>query len=233
MRYFIGLILFIHLLYGNLHRYDDSEYLDEINEEEYQQGAYDESEDEYRPTLHNNPPPRPLHNRVNYVGHEKRPYALRNDVVRFSDEDRLRQINKEEFEELENAKNINQNLSIPYGVPIKVEVDIASQRMNLYAGGKRYYQWKISTGTWKYPTPRGYYSPYYLKKMHYSKKYDDAPMPHSIFFRGGYAIHGTESVSRLGQRASHGCIRLHPTHAKKLFYMMQERGKHKFSIVVR
>ncbi len=231
MRYFIGFMLLINLLYGNLHRYDDSEYIDEINEEEYQ-GAYDDSDDEYRPNSYYHQPPRPLNNRVIRPNQEKRGYALHHDAVRFSDEDRIREINKEEFEEIEQSRSISENLSIPYGVPIKVEVDIASQRMNIYAGGKRYHQWKISTGTWKYPTPTGYYSPYYLKKMHYSKKYDDAPMPHSIFFRGGYAIHGTESISRLGQRASHGCIRLHPDNAKKLFHLMQERGKHKFSIVV-
>jgi lipoprotein-anchoring transpeptidase ErfK/SrfK len=55
--------------------------------------------------------------------------------------------------------------------------------------------------------------------MHYSKKYDNAPMPHSIFFSGGYAIHATPHVGNLGRPASHGCVRLHPEHAAQLYTM--------------
>ena len=52
--------------------------------------------------------------------------------------------------------------------------------------------------------------------MWYSKQYDDAPMPYSVFFKGGYAIHGTGYVSQLGRPASHGCIRVPMFAARRL-----------------
>jgi lipoprotein-anchoring transpeptidase ErfK/SrfK len=60
--------------------------------------------------------------------------------------------------------------------------------------------------------------------MHYSKKYDNAPMPHSIFFRGGYAIHGTYATGALGRPVSHGCVRLSPAHAAQLYDMVKREG---------
>ena len=93
---------------------------------------------------------------------------------------------------------------------IVAKIDISSQRMNVYVNGGLKYSWAVSTGRSGYRTPRGSYRPKFLKRMHYSSKYNNSPMPHSIFFYGGYAIHGTNYVRRLGRRASHGCIRLHP-----------------------
>lgn len=231
-RYVVLLAILSSLMQANIHHYDDSEYIDEINQGELED-SYEEAimDDEYRgSTIRYNHSGN--HQRSPQPQHREQPkrYIMQNGVVKFSDETHLRNINKDEFDE---TNELTQQLSIPYGVPIKVVVDIASQRMNIYADGKRYYRWKVSTGTWKYPTPRGYYRPQYLIKMHYSKKYDDAPMPHSVFFRGGYAIHGTTSTSRLGRRASHGCIRLHPSNAKKLFGIIKNHGKHNVSIVVK
>ena len=79
------------------------------------------------------------------------------------------------------------------------------------------YQWRVSTARKGYYTPTGTFHPYSLQLMHYSKKYDNAPMPHSIFFSGGYAIHATPHVGNLGRPASHGCVRLHPEHAAELY----------------
>ena len=79
------------------------------------------------------------------------------------------------------------------------------------------YQWPVSTARKGYYTPTGTFSPYSLQLMHYSKKYDNAPMPHSIFFSGGYAIHATPHIGNLGRPASHGCVRLHPDHASALY----------------
>ena len=68
--------------------------------------------------------------------------------------------------------------------------------------------------------------------MHYSSKYENSPMPHSIFFRGGYAIHGTGYIKSLGRPASHGCIRLHPRNAAALYQLVRTvrhratRGSH-------
>ena len=79
------------------------------------------------------------------------------------------------------------------------------------------YQWRVSTARKGYYTPTGTFHPYSLQLMHYSKKYDNAPMPHSIFFSGGYAIHATPHVGSLGHPASHGCVRLSPSNAATLF----------------
>lgn len=87
------------------------------------------------------------------------------------------------------------------------------------------YVWKVSTARSGYKTPVGMYQPYLLKTMHYSSKYDNAPMPNSIFFHGGYAIHATYDVKHLGRPASHGCVRLSPQNAKWLFRLVSEYGK--------
>ena len=86
------------------------------------------------------------------------------------------------------------------------------------------FAWEVSTARKGYRTPVGDYQPYRLAKMHYSKKYDNAPMPHSIFFLGGYAIHATYDVKNLGRPASHGCIRLAPQNARWLFNIVREEG---------
>ena len=79
------------------------------------------------------------------------------------------------------------------------------------------YQWRVSTARKGYYTPTGTFHPYSLQPMHYSRKFDNAPMPHSIFFSGGYAIHATPHIGNLGRPASHGCVRLHPAHAATLY----------------
>lgn len=87
------------------------------------------------------------------------------------------------------------------------------------------YEWPISTGRKGFNTPSGQYKPYLLKRLHYSKKYDNAPMPWSIFFHEGYAIHATGEVERLGSPASHGCVRLELKNARWLYRLIDESGK--------
>ncbi len=108
---------------------------------------------------------------------------------------------------------------------VEAHIDLTRQRMTVYVDGRYYDTWKVSTGRAGYYTPRGTYRPYLLKRMHYSSKYDNAPMPYSIFFKGGYAIHGTDAISRLGRPASHGCVRLHPRNAAELFSLIKRYGK--------
>lgn len=84
------------------------------------------------------------------------------------------------------------------------------------------YQWRVSTARKGYYTPTGTFHPYSLQTMHYSKKYDNAPMPHSIFFSGGYAIHATPHVAALGRPASHGCVRLSPSNAATLYSIVKQ-----------
>ncbi len=107
---------------------------------------------------------------------------------------------------------------------VDIRVDLASQSMRVTTPTGAVYRWAISSGRKGFHTPTGVYGANSLARMHYSSKYDDAPMPHSIFFRGGYAIHGTNSVGLLGRPASHGCIRLSPANAAQLFAMVKQQG---------
>jgi hypothetical protein len=107
---------------------------------------------------------------------------------------------------------------------VDVRIDLGSQRMQVVSGAGQRYAWPVSTAKRGLVTPRGVFRPQSLRRMHYSRKYAMSPMPHSIFFHGGYAIHGTSAVGRLGSPASHGCVRLAPGNAAKLFGMVQKEG---------
>lgn len=107
---------------------------------------------------------------------------------------------------------------------IQIVINIKSQSMAVDVNGWPYGRWKVSTAREGYHTPRGSWRPFLLKKIHYSRKYDNSPMPNSIFFLGGYAIHATYYVKQLGRPASHGCIRLHPNNAAKLYSLVQKHG---------
>jgi hypothetical protein len=114
----------------------------------------------------------------------------------------------------------------PAQAAVKVHVDLSTQTMHVTSSSGEAYVWKVSSGRKGFSTPRGAYRAQRLARMHYSRKYDNAPMPHSIFFRGGYAIHATGAVGQLGSPASHGCIRLSPAHAAQLYAMVQREGAH-------
>lgn len=107
---------------------------------------------------------------------------------------------------------------------VEINVDLSSQTMTVHSGSGETYVWPISTGKAGHATPRGLFRPRAMYVMVHSAKYDNAPMPHSIFFHGQYAIHGTNAVGNLGRPASHGCIRLSPAHAAMLFAMVQRQG---------
>lgn len=106
---------------------------------------------------------------------------------------------------------------------VRVHIDLSTQRMHVTSSSGSY-SWLVSTARRGYRTPRGSFSAKSLQLMHYSKKYDNAPMPHSIFFSGGFAIHGTYQTRSLGRPASHGCVRLSPGHAAALYNMVRQEG---------
>jgi lipoprotein-anchoring transpeptidase ErfK/SrfK len=108
---------------------------------------------------------------------------------------------------------------------VEAVVNISTQRIYVSVDGDRYAVWKVSTARRGYYTPRGSFRPRLLKVMHYSSKYENSPMPYSVFFYGGYAIHGTGYVSRLGSPASHGCVRLHTANAANFFYLIKRYGR--------
>jgi len=108
---------------------------------------------------------------------------------------------------------------------LTAQIDLSKQQMKIFKGDNLLYKWRVSTARRGYVTPIGSYQPQYLEKMHYSRRYHNSPMPHSIFFKGNFAIHGTNSIRKLGRRASRGCVRLHPKNAKRLYSLIQQHGK--------
>ena len=108
---------------------------------------------------------------------------------------------------------------------ILITVDKSAQRMTVARDGEALYTWPVSTGRSGYATPSGSFTPFRMEADHYSKEWDDAPMPHSIFFtKIGHAIHGSYDTKKLGTPASHGCVRLSPAHAATLFAMVKQDG---------
>ena len=116
---------------------------------------------------------------------------------------------------------------------VLVRVDRATQTMDVSVDGASVYRWPVSTGRRGFGTPAGTFRPQRMAARWFSTVYYNAPMPHAIFFHGGYAIHGSYDIARLGGPASHGCIRLHPSAAAALFSIVQREGMHNTTIVVR
>ncbi len=113
-----------------------------------------------------------------------------------------------------------------------VNIDRPSQRMSVTVDGMPRYNWRVSTARAGYVTPPGTYHPQMLARRWFSKKYYNSPMPHSIFFYGGFAIHGTYEISRLGGPASHGCVRLDPGNAATLYGIVEREGMGATTIVI-
>ena len=115
---------------------------------------------------------------------------------------------------------------------VLVQIDRSSQRMLVQVDGKPTYLWPVSTGRGGFGTPAGRFRPQWMARSWFSTKYYGSPMPHSIFFHKGYAIHGTNYISRLGGPASHGCVRLHPANAATLFHLVRRFGMGNTAIVI-
>jgi len=111
-------------------------------------------------------------------------------------------------------------------------VSISKQIMVVKSGDRVLYQWPVSTARKGYVTPRGRWKPTRMHRMWRSRKYDMSPMPFSIFYHKGYAVHGTYAVKSLGRPASHGCVRLHPDNAARLYSLVQKVGPANTVIVV-
>ena len=122
--------------------------------------------------------------------------------------------------------------TVPAAARVVVTIDKSTQHMSVSVDGTPRYNFAVSTGRAGYGTPNGTYRPQRLARTWFSKKYYNSPMPHSIFFHGGYAIHGSYEISRLGGPASHGCVRLHPSNAATLYALVQREGTSNTTIVV-
>ncbi|HAT87123.1 MAG TPA: hypothetical protein DCS30_14905 [Rhizobiales bacterium] len=115
---------------------------------------------------------------------------------------------------------------------VRVKIDLSEQKMKVLINGSTRHSWPVSTARRGYRTAVGNYRPTRMHRRYFSKKYNGSPMPHSIFFYGGYAIHGTNQIKRLGRPASHGCIRLHPNNARKLFKLVRNNGPRNTRITI-
>ncbi|MFO1110776.1 MAG: L,D-transpeptidase [Bradyrhizobium sp.] len=108
---------------------------------------------------------------------------------------------------------------------VVVHIDKSAQRMSVSVNGQPRYAWPVSTGRGGYGTPSGVFQPQMMARHWFSRKYYNSPMPHSIFFYHGFAIHGTTDIRRLGGPASHGCVRLHPANAATLYALVERNGR--------
>ena len=113
---------------------------------------------------------------------------------------------------------------IAFADRLVARVSISTQTMMVFHEGRHLFTWPVSTAKAGKITPVGVFEPEFLSRNHRSKRYSNAPMPYAIFYDGNYAIHGTDQIRRLGQPASHGCVRLHPDNAKILFGMVKWEG---------
>ena len=104
------------------------------------------------------------------------------------------------------------------------KVNLSSQTMTVIKNGVARYRWTVSTARRGKVTPTGRWTAKWLARHHRSSRYNNAPMPYSIFYNGNFAIHGTDQISKLGRPASSGCIRLHPKNAAVLFQITKQAG---------
>ena len=118
-------------------------------------------------------------------------------------------------------------------VAVLVNIDKTTQKMTVFLNGVGTYEWPVSTGRAGYSTPSGTYTASSMNKIWYSKQWDNAPMPHSIFFiKDGHAIHGSFDVKNLGRPVSHGCVRISPKNAATLYALVGENGLQNTQVVV-
>ena len=116
-------------------------------------------------------------------------------------------------------------MAAPASAAVLISVDKSEQRMTVSVDGVPRYVWPVSTGKAGHATPSGTFKAFRMEADHLSKEWDDAPMPHSIFFTTeGHAIHGSFDTKRLGTAASHGCVRLAPENAAVLFALVKQDG---------
>jgi hypothetical protein len=121
----------------------------------------------------------------------------------------------------------------PAAAAVVISIDKDAQRMRVSVDGAERWDWKVSTGRRGYATPTGTFKPFRLEEDHFSKEWDDAPMPHSIFFTAkGHAIHGSFETRKLGRPASAGCVRLAPANAKQLFTLVKAKGLGNTRVVI-
>src|SRR5262245_43562522 len=123
-------------------------------------------------------------------------------------------------------------MALTAAADVVITIDKVAQRMTVAVDGATRWRWPVSTGARRYDTPNGSYTAFRMEKDHYSKEWDDAPMPNSIFFtQRGHAIHGSYD-KRLGRPVSHGCVRLKPANAAQLYRLVESEGVSNTKVIV-
>ena len=118
-------------------------------------------------------------------------------------------------------------------VGVLVNIDKTNQKMTVFVDGVETYDWPVSTGRPEYSTPSGTFTATSMNEIWYSKEWDNAPMPHAIFFiKDGHAIHGSFDVKNLGKPVSHGCVRISPKNAATLYALVKKNGLENTQVVV-
>jgi lipoprotein-anchoring transpeptidase ErfK/SrfK len=133
------------------------------------------------------------------------------------------------------AAEVAQELSLPpppAPITLVLKADLRAQRVTVEENGKLKHVWPISSGAAGFATRTGTFRPQWTSRMHYSRQYDFAPMPHAVFFNNGAAFHGTQAVGHLGRPASHGCIRLAPSNAAQLYNLVNKHGLYQTKVIV-
>lgn len=119
------------------------------------------------------------------------------------------------------------------GSQILINIDKSRQEMSVFVDGIEKYTWPVSTGKRGYSTPSGTYTASSMNEIWYSKQWDNAPMPHAIFYmKDGHAIHGTLEERNLGKPASHGCVRISRANATALYALVRETGLKNTQVVL-
>jgi lipoprotein-anchoring transpeptidase ErfK/SrfK len=119
------------------------------------------------------------------------------------------------------------------GSSILIAIDKTTQKMSVFIEGTKKYDWRVSTGRPGYSTPSGTYTATSMNEVWYSKEWDNAPMPHAIFFMmDGHAIHGSYEVRNLGKPVSHGCVRIAPQNATLLYQLVGKNGLKNTQVVL-
>ena len=122
---------------------------------------------------------------------------------------------------------------VAFAATLTANISISTQTMTVVHRGTVIGRWPVSTARRGKVTPTGSWSAKWLSRHHRSSRYNNAPMPYSIFYNGNYAVHGTYQTKRLGRPASSGCVRLAPAHAAKLFSLAKAEGLANTRIVIR
>lgn len=121
---------------------------------------------------------------------------------------------------------------VVFAASLVAQVNLSSQTMTVTQNGVVKHRWRVSTGRKGYGTPTGSWSAKWASRNHRSRKYNNAPMPYAIFFKGGYAVHATYETRRLGRPASHGCVRLSPNDAARFYQLANRHGLPNTRIVI-